>query len=396
MSKIQGSRLLAAIVTLVAFSSVAGSVEQAVADTPARKSPETSVYFPPPQSKGGWRKLNDPNDIRRLAGMNPDKLAALKEWLFKSDDRPFAAVVIRRGYIVLEVVRNKNAATDTGNIKSCAKAVCATVLSIASELSQQGKTPKKMTFEDPAFDYIPWGQPLSDPRKAQITVRQLLNHTSGITPESTGAPNRGPWQWILGHAGDPKTEKLVFDPGADLDYTTHGFYHASLVCESVTGMPYDRFAIEQLFKPIGIEKWWFEWFDGDEKHGRHPSHAIGLPAREMARIAYCMLNNGRWENGQIVPKWFVEQTAKPTHDIQGIKTFDRDARSFSHGWELPGLLGGDKGKGIPLDARFKPGSGGQLLAFVPSLDLVVVRQTGDSGQWAYEEYLSLACQAVLK
>ena len=53
------------------------------------------------------------------------------------------------------------------------------------------------------------------------------------------------------------------------------------------------------------------------------------------------------------------------------------------------------GHGIPADARYKPGSGGQLIAFVPSLDLVVTRQTGSSGQWEYADYLRRACAAVL-
>jgi len=51
--------------------------------------------------------------------------------------------------------------------------------------------------------------------------------------------------------------------------------------------------------------------------------------------------------------------------------------------------------GIPADARYKPGSGGQLVAFVPSLDLVLTRQTGSSGEWAFEEYVRRACAAVL-
>jgi hypothetical protein len=71
---------------------------------------------------------------------------------------------------------------------------------------------------------------------------------------------------------------------------------------------------------------------------------------------------------------------------------------FSHGWELPAYHwheGGRRGAGIPADARYKPGSGGQLIAFVPSLDLVVTRQTGGSGEWEYEEYLRRACAAVL-
>jgi len=54
---------------------------------------------------------------------------------------------------------------------------------------------------------------------------------------------------------------------------------------------------------------------------------------------------------------------------------------------------GRNGAGIPADARCKPGSGGQFIAFVPSLDLVVTRQTGSSGDWAYEEYLRRACAA---
>ena len=57
--------------------------------------------------------------------------------------------------------------------------------------------------------------------------------------------------------------------------------------------------------------------------------------------------------------------------------------------------GGRSGEGIPADARDKPGSGGQLIAFVPSLDLVVTRQTGGSGEWKFEEYLRRACAAVL-
>src|SRR6267143_741116 len=53
------------------------------------------TYFPPPESQGGWRKLDEPEDARRLAGADPAKLEGLKEWLLQSDDRNFAAVIIR-------------------------------------------------------------------------------------------------------------------------------------------------------------------------------------------------------------------------------------------------------------------------------------------------------------
>lgn len=361
---------------------------------------KTEAYFPPPESKGGWRKLDDPGDVRHLAGMDPGKLGQLKQWLLKSDNRNFAAVVIRQGHIVLEFERGNSSKTDSRRVASVSKAICATVLAIASERSQEGKTPRKMSFDDAAFDFIPWAKPLSDPRKAKITVRQLLNHTSGICPEATGARNDGTWQYILGHGGDERTAKLAFDPGTACGYSTHALAHATLVCECVTGKPYDKFAVEALFKPIGCEHWWFQYYDGSEEIGRHPSHGMGMPARDLARIAYCMMHNGRWHDKQVIPKWFVDQTAHPTHDVRMPEMrFKIPAQTFSHGWELPAVLTGKggtpSGEGIPDDARYKPGSGGQLIAFVPSLDLVVTRQTGSSGNWQYAEYLRRACAAAI-
>jgi len=355
------------------------------------------AYFPPPESEGGWRKLDKPDEIRRIAGMDPDKLSELKDWLMASDKRNFAAVVIRNGYIVLEVERGNSSKTDARRVASVSKAICATVLAIASERSRQGKTPIKMSFDDPAFDFIPWAKPLSDPRKAKITVKQLLNHTSGICPEATGAQNDGTWQYVLGHSGDERTAKLAFDPGTACGYSTHALAHAALACENVTGMPYDEFAVEALFKPIGCELWWFQYYDGGEEIGRHPSHGMGMPACDLARIAFCMLHRGRWKEKQIIPKWFVEQTEAPTHNVKGLEMrFKINAETFSHGWELPARLGEPRGRGIPEDARHKPGSGGQLIAFVPSLDLVITRQTGSSGSWEYEEYLRRACAAVVQ
>ncbi len=105
-----------------------------------RPTPSTAMdYFPQPESKGGWRKLDDPGSIRRTAGMDPDKLTKLRAWLRDSDERPFAAVVIRRGFIVLEEERGNSSVSNTRRVASCSKAVCATVLAIASEQSQHGQ-----------------------------------------------------------------------------------------------------------------------------------------------------------------------------------------------------------------------------------------------------------------
>lgn len=356
------------------------------------------AYFPPPESQGGWRAVENESEIETIGGMDKTKIAEVREWLLKSDERPFAAVVIRHGTIVLQVERGNSAATDSRRVASVSKAICATVLAIAAQRSQQGLAPRKMTFDDKAFDFIPWAKPLSDPRKAGITVKQLLNHTSGICPEATGAPNDGSWDYVLGHSGDARTATLAFDPGTACGYSTHALVHASLVCETVTGKPYDEFAVEALFQPLGIEKWWFQFYDGGNV-GKKPSHGLGLPARELARVGYCMLHHGRWHDQQVIPRWFVEQTGNSSHDVTTPEMrWKLNPAVFTLGWELPAKHFPESGKhivGIPADARYKPGSGGQLLAFVPSLDLVIARQTGGSGQWDYEEYLRRACDAVL-
>ena len=122
----------------------------------------------------------------------------------------------------------------------------------------------------------------------------MLNHTSGICPEAIGAANDGTWEYILGYSGDERTAKLAFDPGAACGYSTHALHHAALVCETVTGKSYDQFAIDALFRAIGCEHWWFQHYDGGPKYGRHPSHGVGMPASDLARIAYCMLRGGRY------------------------------------------------------------------------------------------------------
>ncbi|NLX54169.1 MAG: beta-lactamase family protein [Planctomycetaceae bacterium] len=56
---------------------------------------------------------------------------------------------------------------------------------------------------------------------------------------------------MLGLSGDPRTARLAFDPGTACGYSTHALDHAALVCETVTGKPYDQFAVETLFRPLG-------------------------------------------------------------------------------------------------------------------------------------------------
>jgi CubicO group peptidase (beta-lactamase class C family) len=114
-----------------------------------------------------------------------------------------------------------------------------------------------------------------------------------------------------------------------------------------------------------------------------------------------MLHSGQWNGKQVIPPWFVAEVCgpHPTHNVTTPELrWGLRPAVFTHGWERPRRHFPDSEKyfgSIPEDAVLKSGSGGQLMAFVPSLDLVVTRQTGGSGEWQYEEFLAKVCECVL-
>ena len=63
---------------------------------------DTPTYYPPPESKGGWRWLKE-SQIYGRAGMDPEKLERvrqLQEFLHGGDS--WGIAIIRHGYLVRE------------------------------------------------------------------------------------------------------------------------------------------------------------------------------------------------------------------------------------------------------------------------------------------------------
>lgn len=88
-----------------------------------------------------------------------------------------------------------------------------------------------------------------------VTVRQLLNHTSGI-PSYTGSPigrrrlveDLPPDSIVLATAGDT----LDFAPGTRWSYDNTGYLLLGMLLEKVTGKPYETLLEERLFRPAGL------------------------------------------------------------------------------------------------------------------------------------------------
>lgn len=112
----------------------------------------------------------------------------------------------------------------------------------------------KLTLEDDIRKYLPevpdFGQ--------RITIRHLLNHTSGIRDQWAmwGLVGREPGREV--HS-IPKVLDLVshqrelnFPTGSEYLYSNTGYTLASVIVTRVAGMPFAKFTEERFFKPLGM------------------------------------------------------------------------------------------------------------------------------------------------
>lgn len=111
----------------------------------------------------------------------------------------------------------------------------------------------KLQLEDDIHKYLPWFPDL----KEKITIRHLLNHTSGI---------RDQWQ-LLAIGGTrlddvitqeqivkvlSKQQALNFKPGEQYMYSNSGFTMLAEIVKSVTGQTLRQFTDSAIFKPLGM------------------------------------------------------------------------------------------------------------------------------------------------
>ena len=124
----------------------------------------------------------------------------------------------------------------------------------------------KVELDAPVTAYLP-DFTMADGRYTDITVRMLLNHSSGL-PGSTIANG-----FLL---NDPDTlaadtlleelssQTLKADPGAFSVYCNDGFTLAELVVEAVSGMDFDDYVRQAILEPAGLEDTWFPGEDFDQ------------------------------------------------------------------------------------------------------------------------------------
>ncbi len=328
-----------------------------------------SDYFPPPESKGGWRSLLPPEGepsaeqksaIARTAGVDWDKLKSAWEHN-TSAEGPTGLLVIRKGHIVGEWYRGCDA-RKTFNIYSSSKAYTSLAFGLLLADSEAGKLPggKKLTLDTKVCNaaWLPESLPLPDPRKTDITVRHLLNMASGIGPEPV--PMQAPFETSLGKTDKSPFARLKADPGTAFYYSNAGVAHLVLLFKNASGRDLFPFLKERVFDPAGMEKITWTQIGGDGRLGPLSQGYSGIltTPREHARFCYLAMHKGNWAGKQLVPAGHYDFAWKGTKN---------KPEYGAQWWVYP------RHKDAPRDLVLTAGARQNHGYVIPSLDLVFVR-----------------------
>jgi CubicO group peptidase (beta-lactamase class C family) len=142
-------------------------------------------------------------------------------------------------------------------------------------------------------------------RKKEITVRHLLNHTSGIqqasrtTEEIYAAPDFV--QLAL-------CAELAHDPGSQWEYNNKAVNLLPGIVERISGQKLDAFMAEKVFKPLQMGE--FEW--GKDRVG-NPQGMAGFCVfpEDLAVLGQLVLNKGKWQDQQIIESQWFDMSMTP-------------------------------------------------------------------------------------
>jgi CubicO group peptidase (beta-lactamase class C family) len=229
-------------------------------------------------------------------------------------------------------------------------------------------------------------------KRGDISLDNLLRMSSGLAfDESYDNPLADVTQMLFAEGDQAKfaaAKELLYQPGTHWDYSSGASeIIARILRESfATERDYLRFPRERLFDPLGMRS---VVLAPDASGTFIASSFLYATARDFARLGLLFLQDGVWQGQPLLPNGWVVYSRGPARTLA-------DGSYGAHIWlrlpKSPGL-------GVPPmpeDAYYFLGHDEQIVAIVPSRDLVIVRLglTRDGGDWDHARDLAPIVQAV--
>ena len=269
---------------------------------------------------------------------------------FLEDSNTKGCVILKNGRIAYEGYFDDFQMTSSWYWASAGKTVTASMIGI---LQEEGM----LDINDPTSDYLGegWTNCIAED-EALITVRHQLTMTTGL--DFTG----GDLNCI-----EPSCLSCLNAPGEEWFYHNAPYTLLSYVAEAAGEEGYTALTNSKLTNPLGFIGFWT-----NSNSGR----LFWSSPRGMARFGLLMLNNGFWDEEDVIKdKDYLEAMINTSQEIN---------KSYGYLWwlngkeshRLPGTtitFPGSIIPGAPDDLYAAIGKNGQILMVVPSENLVIVR-----------------------
>ncbi|HSK62835.1 MAG TPA: serine hydrolase domain-containing protein [Pyrinomonadaceae bacterium] len=149
----------------------------------------------------------------------------------------------------------------------------------------------KLSLDDPVSKHLP--EFTND--KANITIRQLFSHTSGLPPEA-GCRNDKRTS-LAACANQIARVKLRAAPGAEFHYGGVSQHVAGRIAEVITGKPFNQLFVERIATPLGMAR--TDFFAYGPTDNPRPAGDARSSVDEYGRFLQMLLQRGTF-NGQRV------------------------------------------------------------------------------------------------
>lgn len=182
--------------------------------------------------------------------------------------------------------------------------------------------------------YIPWFT-LADASSQQITVRQLLNQTSGLsveTSEKYAASSDVSDGALENRVRDLRAQHLDRPVGSDFEYSGTNYAVLGLLVQIVSGQRFEEYVQEHIFTPLkmdhsytseieakrhGLATGYLYWFSFPRatqlpfNRGSVPQGYMISTAEDMSHYLIAQLNGGRYGDVQILSPAGIREMHRP-------------------------------------------------------------------------------------
>lgn len=249
-----------------------------------------------------------------------------------------SVMVLRHGKVIAEIYPAPFAPEYRHTMYSCSKTFVGAAVGLAI-------ADNRLRLTDRVGTFFPELLPDSvSANLADMTVRDVLTMTSGITPDWNMRSITS--DWIRTYLAKP-----VKTPGKKFEYDSICSYLLSAIIQKVTGMTLLDYLKLKLFTPMNITDVAWEISPEGVNTG---GWGLYIQSESLAKFGLLLLNGGVWEGKQLLPASWVEQMT-----TRQMEAGDEDYGYQMWMCEYPGA--------VRLD-----GALGQYVLIIPDKDMVVV------------------------